>query len=164
MTYKLVHLVQYHADNLAASLLRRAEMSERAESYRNAFTVELKERVYEIYHHLGTWLVDKSETDLEQRYMKIGSRSVEQDIPLSELVWVIVLTKRNLLEYINDLSFPCPTVDASEKQELSQRLDRFFDEAIHAAVVGYECTAQKRTCANEATAETRVRNITQKAS
>jgi hypothetical protein len=75
LTYKLVHLVQYHADTLAASLLRRAEMSERAESYRNVSTVELKEPVYEIYHHLGTWLVDKSETDIEQQYMTIGSRS-----------------------------------------------------------------------------------------
>jgi hypothetical protein len=164
LTYKLVHLVQYHADHLAASLVRRAEMSERTESYRHVSTVELKERVYEIYHHLGTWLVDNSETDIEQRYMTIGSRRAEQDVPLSELVWVIVLTKRNLLEYINDLSFPGPTVEASEKQELSQRLERFFDEAIHAAVVGYECAAQKRTCANEATAEIRVRNITRKVS
>src|SRR5450755_1415175 len=62
LSYNLIHLVQYHADNLAASLLRRAEMSKRAESYRNVSAVDLKERVYEIYHHLGTWLVDKRET------------------------------------------------------------------------------------------------------
>ena len=164
LTYKLVHLVQYHADNLAESLLRRAEMAKRAESYRNVSAVDLKERVYEIYHHLGTWLVDKSETDIEQRYIAIGSRRAEQDVLLSELIWVIVLTKRNLLEYIDDLSFPGRAVDASQKHELSQRLDRFFDQAIHASVVGYECAAQKRPCANEATAEIGVRNITRKAS
>src|ERR1035438_10664152 len=86
LTYKLIHLVQYHADHLAASLLRRAEMAERAESYRNVAPVELRERVYEIYHHLGTWLVDKSETDIEQRYIAIGSRRAEQDVLLSELI------------------------------------------------------------------------------
>jgi hypothetical protein len=126
LTYKLVHLVQYHADNLAESLLRRAEMAKRAESYRNVSAVDLKERVYEIYHHLGTWLVDKSETDIEQRYIAIGSRHAEQDVPLGALVWVIVLTKRILCEYIDDLSFPGRAVDASQKQELLQRLDRFF--------------------------------------
>jgi hypothetical protein len=124
--------------------------------------VELKERVYEIYHHLGTWLLDKSETDIEQRYMAIGTRRAEQDVPLSELVWVIVLTKRNLLEFIDDVSFPGRSVDASEKQELWQRLDEFFDQAIHAAVVGYECGAEKRACAIQTTDE--IKKNTRKAS
>jgi len=145
LSYKLVHLIQYHSDQLAAGLLRQVENAKRAESYRNVSAAELKERVYEIYRHLGVWLVDKSEHDVEQRYMEIGARRVQQNVPLSELVWVIVLTKSNLLEYINDVAFPGRAADGSERDELLQRLDKFFDCAIYAAVVGYERAAKTST-------------------
>jgi hypothetical protein len=143
-TYRLVHLIQYHSDNLAASLLGQVQMSERAGSYRNVSPEELKERVFEIYHHLGAWLLDKSETDIEGRYMAIGARRAEQGVPLSELVWVIVLTKHTLSKFVEDVSVPGRVADTSEKQELLQRVEHFFDLAIHAAVVGYECASPKR--------------------
>ncbi len=161
LTHKLVNLIQYHSDNLAENLLRRAQMSKSAGSYRNVPSVELKDRVYEIYHHLGTWLLDKRETDVEQRYRAIGTRRAEQDVALSEHVWVIVLTKRILWEFIDDVSVPGRVADASERQEMLQRLDQFFDQAIHAAVVGYESAAKKRSCAKEAS---KIRSNVRKAS
>jgi hypothetical protein len=141
LTHKLLHLIEYHSDSLATSLLRHVQHSERAGSYRNVPAIDLRERVYEIYHHLGTWLLDKSEGDVEQRYRAIGARRVEQSVPLSELVWVIILTKCNLREFIDDASFSGRGEDISEKQELLQLLDKFFDYAIHAAVAGYETAA-----------------------
>jgi hypothetical protein len=147
-SYKLIHLIQYHSDNLAADLTRKVRISGRAESYRNLSPGELKERVYEIYHHLGAWLLDKGEPDIEQRYSMIGARRADQDVPLSELVWVMVSTKHNLWEFIGDMSVPGRAVDTADKQELLQLLDRFFDQAIYAAVVGYERATKKRrgTC------------------
>ena len=86
--------------------------------------------------------MDKKESDIEQRYIAIGERRLEQNVPLSELVWVIILTKNNLREFINDVSSPGRAADASEKEELLQLLEKFFDHAIHAAVVGYERAAK----------------------
>jgi hypothetical protein len=148
LTHKLIHLIQYHSENLAASLVRQVQMSDRAGSYRNVSPEELKQRVFEIYRHVGEWLLNKSETDIEQRYLAIGARRVEQNVPLSELVWVIVLTKRNLWMYMDDVSVPGRAVDVAEKQEIQIRLDQFFDEAIHAAVAGYEAAAQERVVAS----------------
>jgi len=142
LTYKLVHLIEYHSENLAATLVHRVEHSERAGSYHNGIEQELKKVVSEIYHHLGAWLLNKTESDIEQRYTAIGSRRAQQGVPLSELVWVIFLTKRNLAEFINDVSIPGRAVDASERQEMLQLLDLFFEEAIHAAVVGYGWAAE----------------------
>jgi hypothetical protein len=144
-SYELVHLIQYHSERLAAGLLRQVQNSERAESYCNVSPMELQERVYEIYHDLGAWLLDKTEGDIEQRYKKIGARRTEQDVPLSELVWVIVLTKRNLWDFINDVSSPGRSAHTAEKQELLQLVEQFFDEAIHAAIVGYEGAAEENT-------------------
>ncbi len=141
-TFKLVHLVQYHSDKLSDSLLRRVQMCDRAPSYCNVSPVELKDRVSEIYHHLGSWLLDKSESDIDQRYTAIGARRTGQDVPLSELVWVVLLTKSTLYEFIDDVSIPGATGDNAEKQELLRRLDGFFDQAVYATVVGYETAAK----------------------
>jgi hypothetical protein len=141
LTYKLVHLIEYHADNLAASLSRRVRMSERAGSYRNVSPIELEDAVCEIYRHLGTWLMSKKNSDIEERYNAVGARRAQQNVPLSELLWVIVLTKYNLQEFIGDVTFPGRAVDADEKQELSLLLDQFFDQAMYAAAVGYESGA-----------------------
>ncbi len=138
LTYKLVHLIEYHSDALAAGLLHKVQKSERAGSYKNVPPEELKQLVRDIYQHLGAWLLDKSESDIEQRYTAIGNRRAEQKVPLSELIWAIVLTKRNLAEFIDDVSFPGRAVDVSEKQELLQLIDQFFDHAIYSAAVGYE--------------------------
>jgi len=156
-THKLIHLIQYHSERLAASLLNQVQMSERDGSYADVAQAELRERVYEIYHHVGSWLLDKSETDVEQRYMAIGARRAEQGVALNELVWVIVLTKRNLWKYIDEVSFPGLAVDLADKQEMLQLLDQFFDQAIHAAVVGYESASQKRIHSTRSTPKTAVR-------
>jgi len=144
LTFKLVHLIEYHSDTLAAGLLRQVQRSDRTGSYRNVSPTDVKDRVEEIYHHLGTWLLDKIESDIEQRYRAIGARRAEQNVPLSELVWVIVLTKRTLWEFIDDVSLPGRAVDISEKQELLQLLDQFFDLATYAAVKGYEKATEAR--------------------
>ncbi len=140
-TFKLVHLIQYHSDKLSDSLLRQVQLSDRAASYCNVSPVELKDRVYEIYHHLGSWLLDKGESDIHQRYMAIGARRTEQNVPLTELVWVVLLTKSTLYKFIDDVSVPGAAGDVAEKQELLQRLDQFFDQAVYATVAGYEHTA-----------------------
>jgi hypothetical protein len=145
LTFKLVHLIQYHSDKLAESLLRQVQMSDLAKSYCNVPPTELKQKVHEIYQHLGTWLLDKSESDIAQRYRAIGGRRTEQNVPLSELVWVIVLTKRTLLEFVDDSAFPGRAVEVSEKLELFKLIDQFFDLAIHAAVVGHELAAPRTT-------------------
>jgi hypothetical protein len=145
LTHKLINLIQYHSENLATSLLNQVQMSERSGSYRSVPPSELKEVVYEIYHHLGTWLLQKSDVDIEQRYIAIGARRVEQNVALNELVWVIVLTKRNLWRFIDDVSFPGRAADNSERHEMLVLFDQFFDEAIHAAIVGYESAAQKKS-------------------
>jgi hypothetical protein len=142
LTYRLVRVIEYHSDALAANLLRKVQTGDRTESYRNVPPDELKQRVNEIYHHLGTWLIDKTTPEIEQRYMAIGERRAEQDVPLSELIWAIILTKHNLWEFIDDTTFAGRISEVSDKQEILNLLDEFFDEAIYAATAGYELAEQ----------------------
>jgi hypothetical protein len=97
-----------------------------------------KQRVYEIYRHLGEWLLGKSEFDIGTRYREIGARRAQQNVPMSQLVWVIVLTKENLWEYLKHEAGIERPVEVFGELEMLQLLDQFFDRAIFYAAIGYE--------------------------
>jgi hypothetical protein len=62
MLYRLVRLIETHSQSLAACLLDQVKNSELTKYFQqNVRPEELKERVYEIYHHLGEWLIGKDE-------------------------------------------------------------------------------------------------------
>jgi RsbT co-antagonist protein rsbRD N-terminal domain len=146
ITYRFVRLIEDHSDALATSLLHKVQKSIRTESYNHKVPREdLRQRVSEIYRHLGEWLLHKNESDIEQRYTEIGSRRARQGVPLSELIWAIILTKHNLWEFILDEAYRDRPVEVLGKQELLQLLDQFFDRAIHSAAVGYEWATEARS-------------------
>ncbi len=137
-SYRLVRLIESHADTLAAGLEERVQASSQVSHFRTIPAHELKERVYEIYRHLGEWLLGKNELDIEQRYREIGSRRARQRVPLSELIQVIVLTKENLWEFLKSEAVIDHAVEIMGELELLQMLEMFFDRAIYYAAVGYE--------------------------
>jgi hypothetical protein len=137
MAYRLVRLIETHSDALTAGLLDKVEHSELTRSYRNV-PVEVKERVGEIYRHLGDWLLGKSAFDIEQRYEEIGARRARQGVPLSELIWAIVLTKQNLWDFLKQESLLERPVEVFGELEVLQLLEQFFDRAIYYASVGHE--------------------------
>ena len=148
LTYRLVRLIETHSDALANGLLQKVQKSSRTEAYCRVPIDELKERVRDIYLHLGEWLLGKSDADIEQRYTLIGIRRAQQGVPLSQVIWAIVLTKENLWEYILSEAAPDRPVEVFGKQELLQLLNHFFDCAVHATAIGYEWAADKNPAAH----------------
>ncbi len=138
LAYKFVRMIEQHSENLAESLLRRVQHSPLTMEYKKVPPGELKDRVREIYQHLGTWLLEKSELEVERRYADIGARRAQQGVPLSQVIWAIVLTKENLWEYIRDESIPDRPVEVFGELEILRLLDQFFDRAICAVALGHE--------------------------
>jgi len=138
LAYRLVRLIETHSDALAAGLLLKVQSSDLTRDYRKVPEEELQQRVYEIYRHLGEWLLGKSEFDINHRYREIGARRAQQNVPFSQLMWVIVLTKENLWEYLKDEASIERPVEVFGELEMLQLLDQFFDRAIFYAARGYE--------------------------
>ena len=137
-SYRLVRLIESHADELAGGLEEKVELSSQITHFRNVPAHELRERVYEIYRHLGEWLLGKNELDIEHRYREIGARRAQQTVPLSEVIQAIVLTKENLWDFLKSEAIIDRAVEIMGELELLQMLEMFFDRAIYYAVVGYE--------------------------
>jgi hypothetical protein len=144
LAYRLVRLIENHSEDLANSLLEKLQGSEAAASYQNVPPGELKQRVFEIYRHLGDWLLGKSEFDIEQRYLEIGARRAQQLVPLSQLAMTIILTKENLWEFLESQAVLNRPAEVFGELEMLELLDKFFDTALYYAAVGYE-----RVCAPE---------------
>lgn len=137
-SYRLVRLIESHADALAAGLEERVQTNSQVSHFREIPAHELRDRVYEIYRHLGEWLLGKNELDIEHRYLEIGMRRAHQGIPLSEVIQAIVLTKENLWDFLKSEAVMDRAVEIMGELELLQMLEMFFDRAIYYASVGYE--------------------------
>jgi hypothetical protein len=138
LAYKLVRLIETHSESLTDTLLQKVQTSELTHSYRNVPAEDLRGYVGDIYTHLGQWLLGKTSFDIERLYESIGARRAHQGVVVSELIWVIILTKENLWEFLQKEATPEKAVEAFGELEMLQLLDQFFDRAIFYASVGYE--------------------------
>jgi hypothetical protein len=82
--------------------------------------------------------------EVEKRYTEIGVKRARQNVPLSQLIWAIVLTKKNLWDFLKQEAVLDRPAEISGELEVEELLDQFFDHAIYYAAVGYE-----RACVSE---------------
>jgi hypothetical protein len=138
LAYRLVKLIETHSDGLARSLHKRYLEDPRCSAYTNVPASELTQRVYEIYRHLGEWLMAKTEAEIEQRYLEIGAKRAEQGVPASQVIWMIWLVRENLWDYLQkhaELEHPAEIFAEVEMQEM---LDQFIGHATYYAALGHE--------------------------
>ncbi len=138
LAYRLVRLIETHSDRLAEGLLIKMKECDKCKSFTRIPTEEFRQRVFEIYQHLGEWLLGKKEEDIARRYTEIGARRHAQGVPLAQLVWAIVLTREHLWEYLKHEANVEKPVEVFGELEMLQLLEQFFDRAVYYATVGYE--------------------------
>jgi hypothetical protein len=138
LAYRLVRLIETHSDELAAGLLEKLRECPHTCYYGEVPAEEFKQRTYEIYQHLGEWLLGKTEADVERRYVEIGARRKAQKVELSQLICAISLVKEHLIEFLNREAVRDRPVEVMGEMEVLQLLEQFFDRAIYYAALGYE--------------------------
>lgn len=137
--YRLVRLIETHADGLANALQKKIDASDLMPDYHaNVPREELTALVDEIYKNLGQWLLAKTESDIESRYEHIGMRRADQGVPYSQVAWAIALVKENLWEYLKQEHVLQKPVEIFGSLEMLELLEQFFDRAMYYAAVGYE--------------------------
>ncbi len=138
LTYRLVKLIETHSDELSAGVFQKLQQSPKTTAFCKVPAEEFKQRVFEIYHCLGEWLLGKSEADVERRYVEIGARRREQGVPMSQVICAINMTKQHLLEFLAARPVTDNTSEVFGELEVLQLLEQFFDRANYYAAIGYE--------------------------
>ena len=139
LAYRLVRLIETHAEQIADGALRRLQESGKTPDFQNAVPAEeFRAAVCEIYTHLGEWVIGKSEEDIARRYTEIGRRRAFQGVLLSELNWAIIVARESMWEFLKKEDTLERPTEVFGELKLLEMLEQFFDRAIYYAAVGYE--------------------------
>ncbi len=138
LALRLVHLIENHSDRLASALTARVRNSPRTQSYVRVPPEELHSRVYEIYRHLGDWLLGKSEAELEKFYACLGAHRASQGVAVSDLMWALVITKENLWDFLRSEAMADRALELLGELDLVLSLDQFFDRAAYFSLRGFQ--------------------------
>ena len=135
---RLVQMIEDHADKLTHSLVNDLKSNKRTTHYHHLTGDELHRRTYDVYRHLGHWIASKTEAAIESSYTELAKTRYAEGIPLSEIVYALILTKYHLREYIRFSGLSDSAIDLHREMELQQLVGQFFDKASYYTVRGFE--------------------------
>ena len=152
---RLVELIQNHAPQLTSDILDDLLTNDRTRAFQRVPHLELEARIFRICNHLGDWMAAANESVAQGEFEQWGRQRFGQGIPLSEVIYAVILLKRHLSRYIRDhglIDAAFPRVDGDyvlpmhlhSVQDLNRMVGEFFDSALYHLARGYEAEATRR--------------------
>ena len=149
---RLLQLIQAHAGSLTNEVIVDLRANERTPSFRRLAQSSLESRSGALFSNLGRWIGDLDENAIRVEYEEMGRRRFQEDVPVSEIVYALLLTKQHLRRYIRDhglVDFAGDRMMPEELlplelhsiQELNYQVGEFFDRALYHLARGYEAEA-----------------------
>jgi hypothetical protein len=135
---RLVRLIEKHSESLSRGLSEELRKSDRTSDYRKIPIAEMQTAASEVYRHLAEWLLQKTETDIAERFRYIAAQRAGEGVRLHQFVWALMLTRDYLWRFLRREAIADNIVELHGELELHRLLNQFFDRAIYYAIVGYE--------------------------
>lgn len=136
---KLAWMLEKQADRLTRSWVNMLKSNPNTASYHKIEDESLIQRIHEVYQKLSLWLDwEVSSRDLARFFMMIGQERHRDELPLSEVIYAVVLARRNLYEHIKEESVLKDSLDLQRLIEFNSRVTYFFDKAAFFVIKGYE--------------------------
>lgn len=137
LALRLVRLIEEHSEELAMGLTDKLGQSERTRDFRKVSPEGLCLAAAEIYHNLGEWLLQKTETDIAERFIQLGKRRAAEGVGLHQFAWALVISRNHLWQFLQREAFADNVIQLSGKLELQHMLNQFYDRAMYYGVLGY---------------------------
>jgi hypothetical protein len=141
---RLFQIVESHSSELSVNLARKLRTSERTPGYRELAEDDLIKLASQVYENLSDWLLTKTSSDIELQYSQLGERRAQQGIPLSQLIWALLMSKEELWGLLQHERLGDRILELYGEREFARMLDNFFDQALYFGVRGYEQAVQKK--------------------
>lgn len=152
LTSRLMEFIETHATSLISEAIEDVLTNERTSSFRKVPITELEQRIAALYLNLGKWIGDAQQDAVQKEYEEWGRKRFRQGIPLSEIVYCLILAKAHLSRFIREhglIAFSGDRVTPDELvpvqlygiQELNYMVGEFFDRALYYLARGYEAAA-----------------------
>jgi hypothetical protein len=140
---KLVAMIEDHAEQLSAGLVSDLQRHPSTTAYHRFAPAEVHRRAYEVYRNLSKWVTRGSESEIEASYTELGRRRFQEGVPLSHVIFALILTKDHLVNHVKVSGLSDSALELYQELELLRVVAQFFDRAIYHTVQGYEQAAQR---------------------
>ena len=151
---RLMERIEARADSLTQAALQDVLTNEHTSSFRRISVSELERRIAALYLNLGKWVGNPQEEEVREEYEAWGRTRFHQRIPLSEILYCLIIAKAHLRRFIRDyglISFSGDRFTPDELvpvelygiQEINYMIGEFFDRAFYHLARGYEVAAQE---------------------
>lgn len=158
LSIRLIRLIETHAESLTREVVEDLLTNENTPAFRRIPKGELEPRVFAFYQNLGNWIGDPKENAVRAEYEEWGRIRSRQGIPVSEIVYSLILTKRHLRRYIRENAFIIFSGDRVtpdelipyelySMQELNYVVGDFFDNALYYLTRGAEIQVKAKQSA-----------------
>ena len=149
---RLLQLIQAHSHALINDVIKDLRTNERTPTFSRLDAADLETRISALYTNLGKWIGNPAEGTIRDEYQQMGRNRFREGVPVSEIVYALLLTKKHLRRYIRDyglVDFAGDRVVPEELlplelhsiQELNYQVGEFFDRALYHLARGYETEA-----------------------
>jgi len=149
---RLLQLIHSHAGTLSCEVVKDLTLNERTPAFRRLNAADVETRTAAVFYGLGKWLGDADHDAVRDEYEEMGRTRFHQGVPVSELVYALVITKSHLRRYIREhglVDFAGDRVAPQELlplelhsiQDFNYRVGEFFDRALYHLARGYEAAA-----------------------
>ena len=155
---RLLQLIQAHAGPLVQDVVEDLRTNERTPTFRRLNPADVEMRVAALFYNLGKWIGDANENAVRAEYEEMGRVRFRERVPVSELVYALLISKHHLRRYIREHSvvdFAGDRIASQELlplelhsiQELNYQVGEFYDRALYHLARGYESEAAARVAA-----------------
>ena len=154
LTSRLMELIGARATALTSEAMQDILSNKHTSSFRRVPATELEPRIAALYLNLRRWIGSPDDEAVRNEYEQWGRTRFHQGIPLSEIVYCLILTKGHLRKFIREhglIEFSGDRVTPDELvpvelhgiQELNYMVGEFFDRALYHLARGYEAAGRK---------------------
>ena len=138
LALKFAHLIAQHSDELTEGLVRRLHTAPRSRSLQKVPASELRSWLHDTLCQFHAWLLSNGDSDVEERFLRVGRHHAIQEVALQDLCWATIVTKEYLWEFVGRHSFHKSAVDILGELEFVRLLDLFFDRTLYYITAAYE--------------------------
>jgi hypothetical protein len=155
LSARLIQMIEAHAESLTQEAVDDILTSQHTRSLGRFSKAELRPRIFAFYRNLGSWIGNPNEGPVQLEYEEVGRIRRRQAIPLSEIIYTLIIIKKHLGRYIHDhglITFSGDRIVPGELipfqlyslQELNDLVGDFFDRALYHLARGYEMEATEK--------------------
>jgi hypothetical protein len=138
LSARLIHLIEAHQEEIATRILHDIRRHQDLPHIHKLEDLEFRERGRRILGHLGKWLGEAREAELDREYEILGKTRFEEGVPLHESVRALYVIKDKMIDFVKEQGVKRDSMELYAEEELEHRVGRFFDELVIHLVRGYE--------------------------